>query len=188
MKTIIFQVTQIPSTKLQNIHDDTKDFQINLTESPPNEMTLCPITGKVLGQADDELTTLNEDEMSENEQKFKATLTDDAGLQQLLAAQEDGQPLLVTGEDGTIYQVAGKNEQGQTILIAQGAEGEQQCVYVAADDNEEGGMINLDSAVADAMQNIATDEVCFSVLIVLFHRFCTICYEPFLNCSHKKKT
>lgn len=119
-------------------------------------MTLCPITGKVLGQGDDEL---NADDMSDNEQKFKATVTDDAGLQQLLAAQEDGQPLLVTGEDGTIYQVAGKNEQGQTILIAQGAEGEQQCVYVAADENEEGGMINLDSAVADAMQNIATDEV-----------------------------
>lgn len=130
-------------------------------------MTLCPITGKVLGQADDELTNLNADDMSENEQKYKATLTDDAGLQQLLAAQEDGQPLLVTGEDGTIYQVAGKNEQGQTILIAQGAEGEQQCVYVAADDNEDGGMINLDSAVADAMQNIATDEV--SVFVFLFY-------------------
>lgn len=128
-------------------------------------MTLCPITGKVLGQGgDDELTNLNADDMSEHEQKFKTTLTDDAGLQQLLAAQEDGQPLLVTGEDGTIYQVAGKNEQGQTILIAQGAEGEQQCVYVAADENEEGGMINLDSAVADAMQNIATDEVCVLLL------------------------
>lgn len=111
-------------------------------------------------QGDDDLTNLPADDMSENEQKFKATLTDDAGLQQLLAAQEDGQPLLVTGEDGTIYQVAGKNEQGQTILIAQGAEGEQQCVYVAADENDESGMINLDSAVADAMQTMATDEVC----------------------------
>ncbi|XP_037042637.1 uncharacterized protein LOC119078987 [Bradysia coprophila] len=151
-------VTQIPSTKIQNVHEDIKDFQTHLTESPPNEMTLCPITGKVLGHGDDDLTHLNSDDMSENEQKFKATLTDDAGLQQLLAAQEDGQPLLVTGEDGTIYQVAGKNEQGQTILIAQGAEGEQQCVYVAADENDEGGMINLDSAVADAMQNMATDE------------------------------
>lgn len=152
----LFQVTQIPSTKL---HDDLKDYQSNLTESPPNEMTLCPITGKVLGQGEDELNLSNADEIAENEQKFKATLSDDAGLQQLLAAQEDGQPLLVTGEDGTIYQVAGKNEQGQTILIAQGAEGEQQCVYVAADDNEEGNMINLDSAVADAMQNMGTDEV-----------------------------
>lgn len=160
----MLQVTQIPSTKL---HDDLKDFQTNLTESPPNEMTLCPITGKVLGQGDDEIN-LNADEMAE-EQKFKATLTDDAGLQQLLAAQEDGQPLLVTGEDGTIYQVAGKNEQGQTILIAQGGEGEQQCVYVAADENEEGNMINLDSAVADAMQNMATDEVCCFVNFVFIY-------------------
>lgn len=148
-------MAQIPSTKIQNVHEDIKDFQTNLHDTTPNEMTLCPITGKVLGQGDDDLTNLNADDMSENEQKFKATLTDDAGLQQLLAAQEDGQPLLVTGEDGTIYQVAGKNEQGQTILIAQGAEG---TVYVAADENDEGGMINLDSAVADAMQTMATDE------------------------------
>lgn len=146
----------------QNIHDDLKDFANNLTESPPHEMTLCPITGKVLGQAEGELTPLpSPDDLADSEVKFKATLSDDAGLQQLLAAQEDGQPLLVTGEDGTIYQVAGKNEQGQTILIAQGGDGDQQCVYVASDENEDGNMITLDNAVTDAMQNLGTDEVSF---------------------------
>lgn len=66
-------------------------------------------------------------------------MTDQDGLQQILATTDDGQQQLiqfVTGEDGTIYQVAGKDEQGQTILIAQGADGEQQCVYVAAEDSE----------------------------------------------------
>ena len=86
-------------------------------------------------------------------------MSDDVGLQQLLAAQEDGQPLLISGEDGTIYQVAGKNEQGQTILIAQGGDGEQQCVYVAADEGEEGSMATLDNTVAEAMQNIGNEEV-----------------------------
>ena len=44
-------------------------------------------------------------------------VTDQDGIQQILAANEDGSQQLiqfVTGEDGTIYQVAGKNEQGQT--------------------------------------------------------------------------
>lgn len=66
-------------------------------------------------------------------------MTDQNGIQQILASNDDGTQQLiqfVTGEDGTIYQVAGKNEQGQTILIAQGADGEQQCVYVAADDQD----------------------------------------------------
>lgn len=39
----------------------------------------------------------------------------------------------VTGDDGTIYQVAGKNEEGHTILIAQGTDSDQQCVYVTTD-------------------------------------------------------
>lgn len=63
----------------------------------------------------------------------------DGSLQQILATTDDGQQQLiqfVTGDDGTIYQVAGKDEQGQTILISQGAEGEQHCVYVAADECE----------------------------------------------------
>lgn len=29
-------------------------------------------------------------------------------------------PIFITGDDGTVYQVAGQNEQGQTILLTQG--------------------------------------------------------------------
>lgn len=48
-------------------------------------------------------------------------------------------PILLTGEDGTIYQVAGQNEDGQTILISQGPDGQQQCVLVASDGSGEDG-------------------------------------------------
>lgn len=78
-------------------------------------------------------------EANQLQQQQQGIVTDQNGLQQLLAANDDGTQQLiqfVTGEDGTIYQVAGKNEQGQTVLIAQGADGEQQCVYVAADDQD----------------------------------------------------
>ncbi|XP_031358431.1 uncharacterized protein LOC116182072 [Photinus pyralis] len=42
-------------------------------------------------------------------------------------------PLLITGDDGTIYQVAGQNEEGQTILISEGPDGQQQCVIVSSE-------------------------------------------------------
>ncbi|XP_050303182.1 uncharacterized protein LOC126740993 isoform X2 [Anthonomus grandis grandis] len=49
----------------------------------------------------------------------------------------DGEdPIYVTGDDGTIYQVAGRNEQGQTILITQGPDGQQQCLLVTNEISE----------------------------------------------------
>ncbi|KAF5273951.1 hypothetical protein FQA39_LY01066 [Lamprigera yunnana] len=42
-------------------------------------------------------------------------------------------PLLITGDDGTIYQVAGQNEEGQTILISEGLDGQQHCVIVSSE-------------------------------------------------------
>lgn len=61
-------------------------------------------------------------------------------------------PLMITGEDGTIYQVAGQDENGQTLLVAQGADGEQQCVYLAAGgDDGETSMLTLDPETAAAM-------------------------------------
>lgn len=93
---------------------------------------------------------MNEEQLQQLQQSGVIT-TDQEGLQQILAAHEDGTQQLiqfVTGEDGTIYQVAGKNEQGQTILIAQGADGEQQCVYVAAEDSD---ALGLDDANNESM-------------------------------------
>ena len=50
-----------------------------------------------------------------------------------ISLNETEAPLLITGEDGTIYQVAGQNEDGQTILITQGSDGQQQCLLVASE-------------------------------------------------------
>lgn len=95
------------------------------------------------GEASEELLLAHQQQQQQlidaNQLQQQGIMTDQNGLQQILAANDDGTQQLiqfVTGEDGTIYQVAGKNEQGQTVLIAQGADGEQQCVYVAADDQE----------------------------------------------------
>lgn len=92
---------------------------------------------------------MNADQLHQLQQSG-GIVTDQEGFQQILAASDDGSQQLiqfVTGEDGTIYQVAGKNEQGQTILIAQGADGEQQCVYVAAEDSEALGLDDANNGV-----------------------------------------
>lgn len=104
---------------------------------------------------------MNEDQLQQLQQSG-GIVTDQDGIQQILAASEDGSQQLiqfVTGEDGTIYQVAGKNEQGQTILIAQGADGEH--VYVAAEDSEalgldEGnnGIISIDGNIVEGNADV----------------------------------
>jgi hypothetical protein len=69
--------------------------------------------------------------------------------------------LIVTGEDGTIYQVAGKNANGQTVLIAQGAEGEQPVVLLANDgeDNEGIQFQASDAVQLSAAQTVAGAEM-----------------------------
>uniref|UniRef100_A0A182K451 Chromo domain-containing protein n=1 Tax=Anopheles christyi TaxID=43041 RepID=A0A182K451_9DIPT len=155
--------------------------------SPPPAMTLCPVTGKVLAQAEGEPTPVPSPEAEPEEKKpsIKAengggAASSEAGadgaasgeqmvvaggdqtdtqVQQLLT-NEDGSPIIVAGEDGTLYQVAGKNAEGQTILIAQGADGEQSCVLVASQEGEEdggagaggtAGVLTLDAAVSEAV-------------------------------------
>uniref|UniRef100_A0A182PLZ9 Chromo domain-containing protein n=1 Tax=Anopheles epiroticus TaxID=199890 RepID=A0A182PLZ9_9DIPT len=159
--------------------------------SPPPAMTLCPVTGKVLSQAEGEPTPVPSPEADPEPEK-KLTPKADSGVgsstetgadggsaiasgeQQMVVAggdqtdtqvqqlltNEDGSPIIVAGEDGTLYQVAGKNAEGQTILIAQGADGEQSCVLVASQEGEEegaaaaggtGGVLTLDAAVSEAV-------------------------------------
>lgn len=99
---------------------------------------------------------MNEEQLQQLQQAG-SIVAEQNELQQILAGSEDGNQQLiqfVTGEDGTIYQVAGKNEQGQTILIAQGADGEQQCVYVAAEDSEALGLEETNNGVLSIDGNL----------------------------------
>ncbi|KAK9694226.1 Chromo (CHRromatin Organization MOdifier) domain [Popillia japonica] len=75
---------------------------------------------------------------------------------------ESDTPLLITGEDGTIYQVAGQNEDGQTILIAQDADGQQQCLLVASESTSElseQSVVNASSpAIVQQTQVVASES------------------------------
>lgn len=83
---------------------------------------------------------------------------------------EDGSPIIVTGQDGIIYQVAGKNSEGDTILIAQGVDGEQNCVIVPSNELGIGDdtSLSLDTVVADAVAHMIPDQVCRIQIHVFF--------------------
>ncbi|KAG5670108.1 hypothetical protein PVAND_000391 [Polypedilum vanderplanki] len=122
------------------------------SSSPPLPLTLCPITGKVLGQAE------GETEHTEESQEADA---DQHQITQLLS-NEDGTPIFITGDDGTMYQVAGKNSKGETILVSTNAEGEQTCVLLPADQDLLAGLPGIQTAdvtEADAEAVVEGDQV-----------------------------
>lgn len=176
VKRVVSPAIQVePKAAISN-HDEDEDdgipdpfpsnFPAPVPPSPPRAMTLCPVTGKVLGQAEGEPAPVLEDEKSKlkkqqqlqlQQEQHEAQQEQDTQVHQILT-NEDGSPIIVAGEDGTLYQVAGKNAEGQTILIAQGADGEQQCVLVASQEGEaeegNGGVLTLDAAVSEAVAQI----------------------------------
>lgn len=113
------------------------------SSSPPPPLTLCPITGKVLGHAEGEPSATEEQEEGESADQHQIT--------QLLS-NEDGTPIYITGDDGTMYQVAGKNANGETILISTNAEGEQTCVLLPADQDLLAGLPGIQTTDASEAQ------------------------------------
>ena len=73
--------------------------------------------------------------------------------------EEAANLVTITGDDGVVYQVAGQAEDGQTLLVTRGADGEQQCVYVTTDQQgEDGSVLTLDHAVAEAVAHLLPDQ------------------------------
>lgn len=80
------------------------------------------------------LPLIAQEEPSQTEFATPLTVSENiTGLSSLTELSEPETSLIITGEDGTIYEVAGQNEQGETILISQGADGQQQCLVVATE-------------------------------------------------------
>ncbi|XP_076546341.1 chromodomain-containing protein chromator isoform X2 [Osmia lignaria lignaria] len=75
-------------------------------------------------------------------------------------AEDASNLVTITGEDGVVYQVAGQAEDGQTLLVTRDADGEQQCVYVTTEQQgDEGSVLTLDHAVAEAVAQLIPDQV-----------------------------
>ncbi|XP_011692344.1 PREDICTED: mucin-5AC isoform X2 [Wasmannia auropunctata] len=72
---------------------------------------------------------------------------------------DDAANLVTIAEHGVVYQVAGQAEDGQTLLVTHGADGEQQCVYVTTEQQgDDGSVLTLDHAVAEAVAQLIPDQ------------------------------
>lgn len=78
----------------------------------------------------------------------------------------DGEaPIFITGDDGTVYQVAGQNEQGQTILITQGPDGQQQCLLVTNEAAQQEESTAPETVVAEAAATSVEDQAQVSIAV-----------------------
>ncbi|XP_030385498.1 AF4/FMR2 family member 4 isoform X2 [Scaptodrosophila lebanonensis] len=127
-------------------------------EEDVHQARLCPITGKLIGQEETQLQMEQEQQQEQQREQLEAAAHALLGGDQQVLTNEDGTALLVRGEDGTVYQVAGKNAEGQTILVTQGPDGEQQFAYVAAAEGEDQDVLTLDNAVAEAVAQLPADH------------------------------
>ncbi|EDV97301.1 alpha-protein kinase 1 isoform X2 [Drosophila grimshawi] len=142
------QVNATAQAKPQPIQIEMEVEQEELTQ---HQAQLCPITGKLIGQEETQLQMEQEQHEEQQREQLEAAAQALLGGDQQVLTNEDGSALLVRGEDGTVYQVAGKNAEGQTILVTQGPDGEQQFAYVAAAEGEDQDVLTLDNAVAEAV-------------------------------------
>lgn len=180
----------VPETevKSESSEDDFDPFPKDLPppepDSPPREFTLDPITGLVLGQAEGEPEPQpQEDQEPEEEpeaqksiiikheqidettgQDMPSLIIPDSGVSSgettTITLPDNGEPLMITGEDGVVYQVAGQNEEGQTLLVAQGADGQMYVTAATTSEDAQNNVLTLDSAVAEAMgdtENVRND-------------------------------
>nr|CAH7758281.1 unnamed protein product [Callosobruchus chinensis] len=86
----------------------------------------------------------------------QATLT--AGELGTFTLADSDNPIFITGDDGTVYQVAGQNEQGQTILLTQGADGQQQCLLVTNELAEGADNVAVETAATAAADEDAQQQ------------------------------
>ncbi|XP_011308951.1 uncharacterized protein Chro [Fopius arisanus] len=109
--------------------------------------------GQVMGQADPNVPTTSVVSSAPGE------ITPDVKDEER-RVEDQGNLVTITGEDGVVYQVAGHAEDGQTLLVTRAADGEQQCVYVTTDQQgEDGSVLTLDHAVAEAVAQLIPDQV-----------------------------
>ncbi|TDG44977.1 hypothetical protein AWZ03_008599 [Drosophila navojoa] len=127
------------------------EMEVEQDDLQQHQAQLCPITGKLIGQEETQLQMEQEQQQEQQREQLEAAAQALLGGDQQVLTNEDGSALLVRGEDGTVYQVAGKNAEGQTILVTQGPDGEQQFAYVAAAEGDDQDVLTLDNAVAEAV-------------------------------------
>ncbi|XP_076265666.1 chromodomain-containing protein chromator isoform X2 [Rhynchophorus ferrugineus] len=109
--------------------DDTSMGTITKAQKPPGSSGAAVSSPIIKQEALSQSESLENDALNQQETS-EAVSNDSVTDWSSFTMADSDNPIYITGDDGTIYQVAGQNEQGQTILITQGPDGQQQCLLV----------------------------------------------------------
>ncbi|XP_032452269.1 uncharacterized protein LOC100114613 isoform X7 [Nasonia vitripennis] len=123
------------------------------TTAEPTGLEAIPSTETAI------LPDVTKEEMITGSTEIATTEATTAGTN--VKMEESGGLVTITGDDGVVYQVTGQAEDGQTLLVTRGPDGEQQCVYVTTEQQagEDGSVLTLDHAVAEAVAQLMPDQV-----------------------------
>ncbi|KAL0128185.1 hypothetical protein PUN28_003442 [Cardiocondyla obscurior] len=143
----------IPAPDLPCLDDSTSTTAATPVSTAPSETvtpTETPIIATGLSTGSVTSTSVTMSSTDKNEEK----------LSEEKKTIDDASNLVTIAEHGVVYQVAGQAEDGQTLLVTQGADGEQQCVYVTTEpQGDDGSVLTLDHAVAEAVAQLIPDQV-----------------------------
>ncbi|XP_012251503.2 serine-rich adhesin for platelets isoform X2 [Athalia rosae] len=133
----------------------TTSASTSLTESTLSVTETATITTSLTTSSTTTATTVASASVSADVIKTEDKLSEEKGM-----VEDTSSLVTITSEDGVVYQVAGQAEDGQTLLVTQGADGEQQCVYVTTEQQgDDGSVLTLDHAVAEAVAHLMPDQV-----------------------------
>ncbi|XP_046837262.1 uncharacterized protein LOC124432378 isoform X1 [Vespa crabro] len=140
----------LDDTTTNTVTPSTTTVSTSLTETPVSESTN---TTGVTSAAVTSTTTISVASTDVNK-------PDEKMPEERKVTEDTSNLVTITGEDGVVYQVTGQADDGQTLLVTRGADGEQQCVYVTTEQQgDEGSVLTLDHAVAEAVAQLIPDQV-----------------------------
>lgn len=144
--TTVGAVHTVPATAVVTTATTTMTAEPTVLQAAPSSETAI-------------LPDVTKDEMITGSTEIATTVATTAGTN--VKMEESGGLVTITGDDGVVYQVTGQAEDGQTLLVTRGPDGEQQCVYVTTEQQvgEDGSVLTLDHAVAEAVAQLMPDQV-----------------------------
>jgi hypothetical protein len=157
-ETAQINLSNVPAPDLPCLDDDSNAVPVTAVTS-----TITPLTETTV--SDTSIATALPTVTAASPNVTMSVTTPDVKSEEKIAEEkkvttDEASSLVTIAEHGVVYQVAGQAEDGQTLLVTRGADGEQQCVYVTTEQQgDDGSVLTLDHAVAEAVAQLIPDQV-----------------------------
>ncbi|XP_044271976.1 uncharacterized protein LOC123015941 [Tribolium madens] len=139
------------SPKTNNVAKKIGNTTIYRTKpGPASQPVVKKSPPKVIASAPKQVISMPSLDEEPAESQQDPTVDPDGSTMTFAAADR---PMYITGDDGTVYQVAGQNEEGQTILVTHDSEGQQQCLLVTGEAVQEAAEQQMEATTQMLMEH-----------------------------------